>query len=58
MEWENKCDIYSKIISQIKVVIAEVCLADKFYLIEDSLYIYICLYIYIHTLFVVQNLEV
>lgn len=56
MEWENKCDIYSKIISQIKVVIAEVCLAGNFYLIEDYLYIY--LYIYIHTLFVVQNLEV
>lgn len=47
MQWKNKCDIYSKIISQIKVIVAEMCLADNFYLLED--YIHIDMYIYTHT---------
>lgn len=53
MQWKNKCNIYSKIISQIKAVVAEVCLANSFYLIED--YFYINIYIHTHTLFLVQN---
>lgn len=45
MQWKNKCDICSKIISQIKMVVADVCL-DNFYLLED--YIHICVYIHPH----------